>query len=491
MGIVIKQSIRASVVAYCGVVIGYVNLLWLFPYFMTTEQVGLMRLIQVSGYLLATFGQMGLSQTAIKFYPQFKEEKSFLNYLRLTGVLGFFLLLLTSMIFKTEIVSYFSHKSALFVDYFELTLLITALMIQHQILEAHSRNHLKIVFPCFVKDVQLRLLTSVIVLLYGLGIIPFDGMIYSLLLIFFSMVMSMMIYLRNRGAFSFGFSFSFLKGGRLGKLTRYGFYSLLGAGGTQIVYQIDSVMVSGEKGLASNGIYTIAFFIGVVIEMPKRAILQVISPLISQSFQKNDLAQVKTLYKQASINQFILGGLLLLGIWINLENIYTFIPHGETYKAGMGVVLFIGLGKLSDMLFGPNGEIIVMSRYYRFNVVVISFLAAATILLNSLLIPIYGLEGAALASFIAMLSFNFIKWLFVLRQFNMQPFTWKTLVFAAIVAGAARVNQWVPQVENHLADLLLRSAVATVLVLVPAFALKLSPEMKGFITRFFSKKPLK
>lgn len=487
MGIVIKQSIRSSVVAYCGVVIGYVNLLWLFPYFMTTEQVGLIRLIQVSGYLLATFGQMGLSQTAIKFYPQFKEEKSFLNYLRLTGLLGFLLLLLASMIFKTEIISYFSRKSALFVDYFELTLLITALMIQYQVLEAHSRNHLKIVFPCFVKDVQLRLLTSVIVLLYGIGIIRFDWMIYSLLLIFFSMVMSMMIYLRNKGAFHFRFDFSFLKGSQ--KLARYGFYSLLGAGGTQIVYQIDSVMVSGEKGLASNGIYTIAFFIGVVIEMPKRAILQVISPLISQSFQKNDLTQVKRLYKQASINQFILGGLLLLGIWINLENIYTFIPHGETYKAGMGVVLFIGLGKLSDMLFGPNGEIIVMSRYYRFNVVLISFLAAATILLNTRLISIYGLEGAALASFIAMFSFNLIKWLFVLRRFNMQPFTWKTLVFAAIVAGAARVNQWVPRAENHLADLLLRSVVATVLVLGPAFALKLSPEMNGFITRFFSKKP--
>ena len=195
-------------------------------------------------------------------------------------------------------------------------------------------------------------------------------------------------------------NFSFLTASRFKKMMNYGLYSLLGAGGTQIVLQIDSVMVSGEISLDANGIYSIAFFMGLVIEMPKRSITQVVTPLIAQASDKADKEAIRLLYRQSSINQFILGGLLLVGIWANLDNLYSFIPNGEIYATGMGVVLFIGLGKLSDMLFGVNGEIIVMSKYYRFNVVAVGLLALLTIGLNLLLIPEYGIEGAAMASFI-------------------------------------------------------------------------------------------
>ena len=487
MGVVIKQSIRSSAIAYVGVAIGYVNLLWLFPYFMSAEQVGLMRLVQVSATLLATFGQLGLHQTTIRFFPEFKEQKGFLAFIRLTGLFGFLVLLLLATLFKGQIIDYFSRESELFVEYFNTTLLIALFLVQFQIMEAFSRSHLKTIFPIFVKDVQLRLLTTLIVLLYGFQVISFDWMVNSLIIIYGTLVLAMTLYFGRQKILRSNLDFGFLKGGKLKKLTRYGFYSLLGAGGTQIVFQIDSVMISGAEGLASTGIYAIAFFIGLVIEMPKRSILQVVSPLISQSFQKDDLDHVQTLYRQASINQFIIGGLLLLGVWINIDNIYSFIPNKEVYASGMSVVLFIGLGKLSDMLFGPNGEIIVMSRYYRFNVILVSFLALATILLNLWLIPKYGIEGAAIASFIAMLSFNGIKWLFVLARFRMQPFTMQTLLYAAILGLAYWADQWVPVQENAILDILLRSSAATVIVLGLAYSFKVSPEMNGLINRFLRK----
>ena len=194
MGIVIKQSIRSSIIAYIGVLIGYFNIMWLFPYFMSAEQVGLMRLIQVSASLLATFGQVGLPQTIIRFFPENKEEKSFFSFVRLAGLLGFLVLILLASIFKTPIVNYFSDKSELFVEYFNFTLLITFFLIQFQIMEAFSRSHLKTIFPTFVRDVQLRILTTVIVVLFGLEIISFDGMITFLILVYASLVVTMMIF---------------------------------------------------------------------------------------------------------------------------------------------------------------------------------------------------------------------------------------------------------------------------------------------------------
>lgn len=451
-----------------------------------------MRLIQSSAFILATFGQFGIPQVTVKYFPELKHQRGFLSFILVSGVIGFISLSILSMLFQEPLISYFSKESELFVQYFQVTLLITLFLIQFQILEAYSRSNLKIVIPTMIRDIQLRLATTTLVLLYGTKVISFDWMIKALVLLYISLVISLSIYLISIKAFRLHISFDFLRRGLFKKLMRYGLYSLLGAGGTQIVLQIDSVMVSAAMGLEATGVYTIAFFIGVVIEMPKRSITQITAPLISQAFQKNDMPHVLTLYRQTSINQLIIGSLLLIGVWANLASIYQFIPNNEVYIAGMNVALFIGLGKLTDMFFGVNGEIIVMSRYYRFNVIAVSILAILTIGLNYLLIPTYGIEGAAIASFMAMTIFNLSKFAFVWVKFGIQPFTFSSLKFVFIAAICLLANHFLPAIDQALADIALRSTIITLMIMLPTYWLKISPEMNGVIdnllNRFLKKK---
>lgn len=481
MGIIIKQSIRSSIISYIGVAIGYVNVLWLYPYFLSTEQVGLFRLIQSTAYLLATFGQMGLAQSFIKFYPEFKQQKGFLGATLLGGTLGFILLCLVTLIFQNSIVGYFSQESPLFVEYFQLTLIITYLIILFQLLEAYSRSLLKIVVPTLMRDIGLRVLTMGFLLLYGFEYIDFQGLVYLLIAVYGIALIGLFIHFGINKELSLSLNFSFLKNGQVKRILNYGLFSLIGAGGTQIILQIDSVMISGSLGLEETGIYTIAFFIGIVIEMPKRAITQLSSALLAQSFNKNDMQAVKKLYQQTSINQLIIGSLLLIGIWANLNNIYSFIPNNEAYLTGINVVLFIGLGKLSDMAFGTNGEIIVMSKYYRFNVIAVAILAILTIILNLWLIPVYGIEGAAIASFLAMLTFNVIKYVFVWMKFGIQPFSISTLKMLVIVALVLIANHFLPVFESQLIDLAIRSAMITVILVGLTLALKVSEEVNGLV----------
>jgi O-antigen/teichoic acid export membrane protein len=184
----------------------------------------------------------------------------------------------------------------------------------------------------------------------------------------------------------------------------------------------------------------------------------------------------------------IIGSLLLIGIWANLESLYSFIPNGEIYIQGINVVLFIGLGKLSDMIFGTNGEIIVMSKHYKFNVVAVGILAILTIALNLLLIPKYGIEGAAIASFLAMLTFNLSKFLFVWVKFKIQPFSLGSIKLLGIIGLVLWINQWVPTLDQTLLDILIRSTVITVLLVGLTIGLKVSKEVNsllfGFINRF-------
>lgn len=487
MGIVIKQSLRSSVISYLGVAIGFVNVLWLYPYYLSTEQVGLFRLIQSTAYLLATFGQLGISQSFVKFFPKYKEEKGFLGAAVLGALLGFLILASITLIFKNPIVNYFSKESALFVEYFGLTLLITFLVILFQVLEAYSRSLLRISIPTFLKDIGLRVLTTISLLCYGFQLIDFNTLVYSLILIYGLVLIALILHFKAQKKLPISTNFNFLKSGVLKSIFQYGLFSLIGAGGTQIILQIDSIMISGIKGMDDTGVYTIAFFIGIVIEMPKRAINQLSSSLLAQSFNKNDLEAVKKLYRQTSINQFLIGFLLLIGIWSNLENIYAFIPNNEDYIAGFNVVLFIGLGKLSDMAFGANGQIIVMSKYYRFNVVAVAILAVLTIILNLQLIPVYGIEGAAMASFLAMLTFNLVKYFFIWWKYGIQPFDLSTLKLIFIGAIALFANQLLPFLVQNLIDLLVRSLLISILFIGLSYFLKVSFEFNQLIDESLKK----
>ena len=46
-------------------------------------------------------------------------------------------------------------------------------------------------------------------------------------------------------------------------------------------------MVTGMLGLTETAIYTTAFYIAVLIELPKRAIAQIGMPVISRAFKEN------------------------------------------------------------------------------------------------------------------------------------------------------------------------------------------------------------
>ena len=72
------------------------------------------------------------------------------------------------------------------------------------------------------------------------------------------------------------------------------------------------------------------------------------------------------------------------------------------------------------MAFSLNGELIMMSKYFKFNVITILILAVLSIILNYQLIPKFGMIGAAYASLISILIFNLIKLTLVkvLSKFN-------------------------------------------------------------------------
>lgn len=465
MGIVIRQSIYTTIISYVGVVIGYMNLLYLYPKFLSLEEVGLFRAIQDAAILLSPFAQFGLTQSIFRFYPQFVKDKdtshTFITLMMMMALAGFAIFFIVFKIFETPLLSYFQDNAKEIIQYSSWVLWLTLLMVMSAALEAFSRSLLKTVVPNLLREIVSRLLLSILVLLYFSKVLSFDQFIIGSVVTYLICLLLLILYLWQQGEISIQTNFNSLDQNKFAELIKYSLLSFAGMAGMILIGKIDSMMVSALLGWAANAIYTTAFYMATVIEIPKRALSQITMPLISKAFEQNDVKEVASLYRKTSINQFIIGSLLLLGVWINLDNIFDLMPKGDNYELGKWVVIIVGFGKLIDMLFGPSSEIIVLSKYYQFNIVLIVILSAIVIISNNILIPRLGIEGAAWGSAFALITFNIIKFIFIYIKFGIQPFEWATLKVLIIGGVTLFVNTLLFKIDFTLADILFRSTVVT------------------------------
>lgn len=480
MGVVVRQSISTTIISYVGVLIGYLNTLYLFPKFLDPEQLGLLRTVQDAAILFAPFAQFGLVQSIIRYYPQLVKEKNsqggFITLILMLSVGGFTIFLIAFKLFEANILSYFDENAAAILSYTSVVLWLTLILLLTAIFEAYSRSLLKTAVPNFLREVFVRLALAVLVTAYFLGWMSFDSFIISSSLAYLGALIILMIYLASTKDFSISTRFEFISEDKKKELIIYSLLSFAGAAGMIIVGKVDSLMIAGMLGLKQVAVYTLAFYMASVIEVPKRALSAVTMPLIARSFEKNDLKHIDSIYRKTSINQLIIGSLLLIGVVINLDNIYSLMPRREVYEAGRWVVIFVGIGKLADMAFGPSSEIVVLSKYYWFNIVLILLLAATVVISNNLLIPIYGINGAAIGVAFALIIFNVVKYFFLRIMLKIQPFTLSTLVVIVIAAATYGLNHLIPVFSNMFVDLIVRSGVVTIFYATAILVTKASPD---------------
>jgi len=473
-----RQSILTTLSHYLGVAIGYFNVLWLFPYSLAPEQIGIFRTVQDMAMLLVPFAQLGLGNAITRFFPQLKSKQgSFLTFSVLVTLMGFIAVSLLFFIFKSQIIAAFAVNSPQVIDFFVVVLLITLFAVVNTVLDAFSRSYMKIAVPTLLREVLLRLLSTVLVSVYLIGWIDFDQMIWGLSLNYLIVLGSLIIYMVRIGIFSIETDFFFERKGFKSEFLNYSIITLLGTAGGILIMKIDSLMVSSMIGLEANAIYNIAFSIAIVMEMPRRAISQVSMPVVADYFSRQEYPKIDRLYKDIAVNQTLICVLLFLGIWSNIDNLYHFVPNNAIYETGKWVVLWIGFGKMCDIVFSINGEIIVFSKYYIFNITATVIMSVAVVVFNLLLIPSYGIEGAAFASFLAMFLYNFIKYLYIKIRLSFEPFSWDVLKIILLGVAVYFVQAFLFR-ENQpgILDTIIRSIVITLLYGLGIFALGVAKE---------------
>lgn len=479
MGIVKRQSVQASVISYAGVLIGYVNLILLFPKYLTQDQFGLTRLMISVGVIFSQFALLGTSVSLLRFFPylQNKDQKhhGFLSFLLLIATAGFLFFTIVLLFFKKEVTDLFIVKSSLFVDYYYYIFPLSFFLMVYELFFMYMRSLYKNVVAILIKEVVLRLLQTLALLLFAFGVVDFDGFFVLFIGTYLAHLLAIIVYaayLKQLFIFS-KVDFKGIVSVRM--IFRYSMFMFVTAIASYYTSNIDQIMLASLVGLKGNAVYTIAFFIGTMIQIPGRAMNQVSLPIITEGWKKDDIRKLQELYTQTSLNQLIIGGFIFLLIWINIDLLLSFLP--EDYQQVKLIIIIVGFGKLFDLATGVNGEILLLSKHAKVTTITYLILIVAATVANLVLIPVWGIAGSALATAISLLLYNSIRMAFLYYKYQLQPFNLNTLKACLLLAGGLMLYWLLPETPNLWLNSIYQSAGITIIICVAIIFFRISPEI--------------
>jgi O-antigen/teichoic acid export membrane protein len=428
MGIVRKQSILSSIFIYIGFAIGAINILLLFPKYFTPEQIGLTRILLDVALLFATLCTLGAIPITLKFFPFYQaylpKNKNDLPILTiLLGITGCILLVLLLPHFKPMIIRKFGARSPLFVEYFDLVYPFTITLVFFSILEAHAWSQKKTVLSNALKEFAFRLLTTVIILLFIAGIFNFNQFIHVYACIFGIPVFIFLYSLTREGNFPLRFSISKVTSRLKGKMFNFGLFVFGGAMLNIIARTNDTIIIASQSsgGLADAAVFTIATYLVTVMDVPQRSLISITTPFIAEAWKNRNLGKIDSLYKKTALNLLISGMAIFSLVLLNINDAMKFL--GDDYQALGMIVLISGIAKLFDLATGLNTQILLLSKYWKFEFLTNMLLVALSIPLNYWLTKRYNVIGPAYGNLIALLVFNATRFLMIWKIFKLQPFT--------------------------------------------------------------------
>lgn len=465
MGIVIKQATTTAIYSYIGALLGFVTVWFVNRTLLTTEENGLINLLISISIITGSLSNLGTFGVITRMFPHFRTEdkkhQGFLFYPLALSLVGFVLFVVMYFIFKDELIARNIEKSKLLADNLFYLVPLTFFWAMFYVFDAYSRSVYKTVAGVVIREVVLRIIILAAAFLYAQHIITFDQFLFIYCLSFCSIALMLGVYLYLKGEINLKRNKGFIDKPLRKEMIYVAAYSTITGLSGLLISSIDKIIVNDKLGLAAAGVFAIATYFGSVIQIPARSILRVSSSIIADAWRDNDLENIRTVYHKTCLNQFIIGLLLLTAITVNIDYLMALLP--PEYAEGKYVIILMSIGYLVDMATGANGIIIATSKYFRYDTYFMFLLVVVTFATNLYFIPRYGISGAALASCITYIIFNFLRYLFIWKKFDMQPYD-KAFLKVLIVGGLAFLCAYlIPATNNAYLTIFIKGSVLGIL----------------------------
>ena len=178
---------------------------------------------------------------------------------------------------------------------------------------------------------------------------------------------------------------------------------------------MDVIMLGMMRNEVEVGIYKVALNSGGVLGFGLQAINMVLFSRIAQLYHRGEIEEIRNLVRVAARIALlatvpILALLLIYGQWLIT------IVFGSEYETAYVTVIIIGTGQFVSVMFGSVLLVVNMTGNEKFALRGTIGFALLNIVLNAVLIPIAGRDGAAIATAVSLAALNFYLWFIAWRR---------------------------------------------------------------------------
>lgn len=490
-GAIAKNSFWASVVNYSGSIVGLFTTFYLFPLVFSTSENGVFRLFIEMGALLAGVAQLGTGYSIWKFFPRFKNDDGHNGigfWLLAIPLLGFVLVAFLLLLGQPLVIAYLAKNSSDFLPYYHWLIPFVFFFVFNTVFEIFAASLGKIVFTSFLRENIVRIGLGLLGWLYYIKFMEFDQTMYSITAVYAVVMVLNFGYVIRLTKISFKPNMKFVneQDGLKGEFYRYTGYLFLTYVAMLVVQRMDFFMISSMKGSSQTGIYAIAVNMAVLIEIPTRSILQIANPKLSEAIQSKNQLEIERLYQKTSLNQFILGALAFLCIWINIDLLYSVMPNGDLYQAGKWAVFYLGVGKLCVLLQGNSAAMLIFSKRYYLSLFINISAIVVGVYMNQWLIPTMGINGAAIATGCVWLASGIVMALLIWRVYKMQPIT-RNVIYSILLFIVVFVINELWRIETDMMPkTILKSVILIGGTLLLILWLRLSEDVRSMVKKMLA-----
>lgn len=198
-----------------------------------------------------------------------------------------------------------------------------------------------------------------------------------------------------------------------------------------LMSKLDVVFLGLLATSSSVGLYRSVQPISTSLLMILTAIVFVYLPIATRSYADEDIETLKNLYNVSTkwIVHLTLPPILLL---ILFSDEIISILYGNSYTPAAIALSILALSALLRIYVGPNGATIKAIDRTRINLISSSCGVLANVVFNVVLIPEYGITGAAIATMIGYAIYNSIEVTVIYLEVGIHPFSKESTVPALV-----------------------------------------------------------
>jgi len=444
MGVIIRQSIKGTVVNYFGTAIGIITLFFIIPKYIKPEVFGLMRTLVDAGVIFLSLAQIGTNSSILRFFPYFKNaekrDHGFFFWTLIIPIIGFLIYASLFLIFKNFIADSYKEKSELFVNYLYFIIPLGFFMLYQTVFETNSIVLQRIVVPAFVREVGVRIMVLASYLLFSFDFISLTGLVVAFSCTYGMAACINLGYLFYLGRISLKPDFKHITKPLRKDFTFYTLFLMGSSLTTAFVPSLGMLIIGAQLGLAFAGVYAFARHIVAFIEIPYRSLGAISNPHVSQSIKDNNFTETNRFIKKVSLHQFLIGTAIFFLIWINIDLIYQIIPTNEDYALGKWVVFFLGLNAIITTSLSIGGITLNYSKFFYYSLLLTLIFTISAVFMNLLCIPVWGISGAAIATLLSTCIYFSLLMLTIYWKLKVIPFSWKQWNILSIFLGLFLLN---------------------------------------------------